>query len=71
MTKIFFFIGIIFISLGFASYFGLSFSILTKLGNLPGDIKISRDNYFFYFPVTTCIVLSIILIFIIKLFSKI
>jgi len=71
MTKIFFFIGIIFISLGLASYFGLNFSILTKLGNLPEDIRISKDNHSFYFPLTTCIVLSIILTVIIKLFSKI
>ena len=31
------------------------------LGKLPGDIYIKRDNFSFYFPITTCIVISIIL----------
>lgn len=31
------------------------------LGKLPGDIAIERDNFSFYFPVTTCILLSLVL----------
>lgn len=31
------------------------------IGRLPGDIHIQRDNFSFYFPLTTCILLSIIL----------
>ena len=31
------------------------------LGKLPGDILINKDNFRFYFPVTTCIIISIIL----------
>lgn len=31
------------------------------LGKLPGDIFIKRDNFSFYFPIATSIVLSIIL----------
>ena len=31
------------------------------LGRLPGDIVIQRDNFSFYFPLTTCILLSIVL----------
>jgi hypothetical protein len=34
------------------------------LGKLPGDIIVQRKNFTFYFPVVTCIVLSIILSFI-------
>lgn len=30
------------------------------LGRLPGDIVIQRDNFSFYFPLTTCILLSIV-----------
>jgi Protein of unknown function (DUF2905) len=30
------------------------------VGRLPGDIYIRRGNFSFYFPVVTCIVLSII-----------
>jgi hypothetical protein len=31
------------------------------LGRLPGDILIKRENFTFYFPITTCILASIIL----------
>jgi hypothetical protein len=31
------------------------------LGRLPGDISIKRENFQFYFPITTCILLSALL----------
>ena len=31
------------------------------LGCLPGDIRIEREGFSFYFPIVTCIVLSILL----------
>lgn len=31
------------------------------LGHLPGDIRIERENFSFYFPVTTMIIVSIVL----------
>lgn len=31
------------------------------LGKLPGDIVVEKDNFRFYFPVVTCIVISILL----------
>ena len=31
------------------------------LGRLPGDLFIKRDNFTFYFPITTSIVISIVL----------
>jgi len=31
------------------------------LGRLPGDFVVRRGNFTFYFPVVTCIVLSILL----------
>jgi hypothetical protein len=30
-------------------------------GRLPGDIAIERDNFRFYFPLTTCLIVSVIL----------
>lgn len=30
-------------------------------GNLPGDIRIVRENFRFYFPITTMILLSVVL----------
>ena len=31
------------------------------LGKLPGDIAVERENFRFYFPVVTCIVISVVL----------
>lgn len=31
------------------------------LGKLPGDILVKKDNVTFYFPLATCILLSVIL----------
>src|SRR5437016_2327843 len=31
------------------------------LGRLPGDIRIERENVRFYFPVVTCLLLSLVL----------
>ena len=40
------------------------------LGKLPGDILIKKDNFRFYFPVTTCIIISIILTLLFYLFRR-
>jgi len=40
------------------------------LGKLPGDIRIEKDGYRFYFPLTTCIILSVILTLILNLLLK-
>ncbi len=40
------------------------------LGKLPGDILIKKENFRFYFPVTTCIIISILLTLIFYLFRK-
>lgn len=39
------------------------------LGRLPGDIRIEREHSAFYFPIVTCVVLSIILSLVFSLFS--
>lgn len=41
---------------------------LSWIGHLPGDIKIERENFRFYFPVTTMILLSLIINLIIRIF---
>jgi hypothetical protein len=40
------------------------------LGKLPGDISFKRGNVSFYFPLGTCILISIILTLILYLFRK-
>jgi uncharacterized membrane protein YidH (DUF202 family) len=39
------------------------------LGQLPGDIRIEREHSAFYFPIVTCIVISIVLSLLLSLFS--
>ncbi len=40
------------------------------LGRLPGDIVIRRENWSFYFPLTTSIVISILLTLLFSLFGR-
>jgi uncharacterized protein HemY len=45
-------------------FLGLIFSFAGKIpyfGKLPGDVYIKKENFTFYFPITTCILVSIIL----------
>lgn len=45
---------------------------LSKLpfGRLPGDIIITRDNFSFYFPLTTMLLVSIVVTVIVRLVQK-
>lgn len=51
---------------------GLLWPWITRLGlgRLPGDILVRRENYSFYFPITTCILLSVVASFLFWLFRK-
>jgi len=57
-------IGLIIVSIGIGlKYFG---KYLSWLGHLPGDVKIERGNFKFYCPITTMILLSLILNLVIR-----
>ncbi len=43
---------------------------LGGLGRLPGDLMIQKGNTSFYFPIVTCVVLSVVLTLIAWLFRK-
>jgi len=51
---------------------GLLWPWLVKsgLGRLPGDIIIRRDNFRFYFPIVTSLLVSAVLTFLFWLFRK-
>lgn len=52
---------------------GLALLLLPKipgLGRLPGDIVIKRENFSFYFPLGTSILISVILSLIFWLFRR-
>jgi len=40
------------------------------LGRLPGDIRVQRGNFGFYFPIVTCIILSILVSLILSFFRR-
>ncbi len=59
-------LGIVLIALG------LLWPLLSKLGlgNLPGDIRIERKGFVFYFPLTSGLLLSAVLTLLLWLFRK-
>jgi hypothetical protein len=48
----------------------LGWKVPFRLGRLPGDIRYHNGNTSVYFPVVTCIVLSVILTLILSLFRR-
>jgi hypothetical protein len=40
------------------------------IGRLPGDIRIERENFKFYFPIATMIIFSLVLTLIIQLIKR-
>jgi len=67
MAKIFIFIGVVFIIIGLLLYFFKDFPLF----HLPGDIVIKKENFIFYFPITSSILISVILSLIFYIISKI
>lgn len=54
-------------------FLGLAFSFADKLpyiGRLPGDILIKKERFSFYFPLTTCILISLLLTFLFSLLRR-
>ena len=49
---------------------GLVMMLGVPLGRLPGDISVKREHFSFYFPLTTCIVVSLVLTAIFALFRR-
>lgn len=62
------FIGLIIVFIGIVLTF--SDKLPFSLGKLPGDIIYKKDNSTFYFPITTSIIISIVLSLLFTLFGK-
>ncbi|UKL14615.1 DUF2905 domain-containing protein [Dissulfurimicrobium hydrothermale] len=60
-------IGVLLAVIGFVMIFGPK---IPYLGRLPGDIVIRRENFIFYFPLATSIIISIILTIIFSIFRR-
>jgi magnesium-transporting ATPase (P-type) len=61
--------GVAIVIIGLIIYF--AGNKLQWFGNLPGDIKVKRENFSLYAPITSMILISAILSFILWLVSKI
>jgi hypothetical protein len=67
MAKIIIMIGVVLVLIGLTILF---LQKVPFLGKLPGDILIKKENFTFYFPLSTSIVVSIIVCLILYLISK-
>jgi hypothetical protein len=66
--KIIILIGVIIVIGGVIVYF--FHDRLNWLGRLPGDVRIEKENFKFYFPITTMILLSVVLMLIAQLIKR-
>ena len=66
MSRLLITAGIVLIAIGFA------WPLLRRLGfgRLPGDIVIHRSGFDLYFPIVTCLIVSIVLSLILWLFRR-
>ena len=67
LGKVLVVVGLVIAAIGALLWLGVGRS---WLGRLPGDIHYSRGNFSFHFPIVTCIVLSIVLTLLMRLFRK-
>jgi DUF2905 family protein len=51
---------------------GIAWPLLARLGlgSLPGDVKLERKGYTFYFPVTTSILISLVITLVLWIFRR-
>jgi predicted MFS family arabinose efflux permease len=64
MAKLLIAAGLLLVGLGLALLAGL------PLGRLPGDITVQRGSFTFYFPLATCIVVSLVLTLLFSLLRR-
>src|SRR5215207_6822036 len=60
--------GLVLILIGGGVYLAAKFGI--PLGRLPGDIRIEGDNGSFYFPITSSILVSVVLTIVLNLIAR-
>jgi len=59
--------GALIMGIGLLLYFG---DKIPWVGKLPGDILIKKEKFTFYFPIVTCLLISLILTLLFSLFRK-
>ena len=68
MGKIIIIIGLVVVVVGLILQFAPQ--LLSWFGKLPGDIKYEKGNTKFFFPITTMIIVSIVLSLLLRFFGK-
>ncbi len=68
MSRLFFFLAGLFFVLGLILLLGERVGV--KLFQLPGDIVIKKENFVFYFPITTSVLLSVLLTLVMWILSR-
>jgi hypothetical protein len=61
LFKVLILTGSVLIGLGLLLWLGMKLGVNPRLGKLPGDIRMEGKNFSFYFPLSTSLLLSIIL----------
>jgi len=61
MGKAIIILGLAIVAIGLVVWAAPSIPLVNRLGRLPGDIVVRRGNFTFYFPITTSIIVSIVL----------
>jgi len=67
MGKFLVVLGVVIVLLGLVLWSGFA---PKWLGRLPGDIRIERGNSAFYFPIVTCIIISVVLSLLLSIFRR-
>ncbi|PID71490.1 MAG: hypothetical protein CSB34_07225 [Desulfobulbus propionicus] len=66
MSKFFIILGAVFLCIGI----GWPWLKHLPLGRLPGDITLVREHFRLYFPITTSVIISLLLSLLLWLFKK-
>ena len=62
--------GVILVVIGLLLTWGPRVPFLGSLGRLPGDFRVERPGFRFYFPLTSSILVSIALTLLLRMFGK-
>jgi hypothetical protein len=68
MAKLFIVLGIVLVIVGIA--IGYAPWLFAWFGKLPGDIRIERENGIFFFPVTSMLLVSVVVSLLLALFFR-
>lgn len=75
-SKWFILLGVMFVAFGMLLYFSETRALMNKvfglfgyLGKLPGDIHYRKDNFSFYFPITTMLLICVLIHFGMRLYK--